>query len=137
MADTIRPAGKTPAQISKLPKIEILELTPLENTGALRALFSVRVAGKITVNKMRLVQQNGQAAWCSGPQEVWTDATGKRRYTTLLEFLEREWRDALTEAVVEALRAHPDGIKSVAASGTPFGREVRRRAGLAGEDRAR
>lgn len=126
MAET--DTGKKP----KIPKIEILELAPLQDAGALRALFTARFSGKITIKKMRLVQQDGQAAWISGPQEVWTDTGGKRRYTTIVELGEREWRDALTEAVLEALAAHPDGIKSAAASGTPFGRELRERAGLAG-----
>jgi DNA-binding cell septation regulator SpoVG len=136
------PQSNTLPTPSKVPKLEILELQPLQDAGALRAFFSVRIAGKITVHKMRLVQQDGQAAWISGPQEVWTDEGGKRRYATLLELSERDWRDALTEAVVESLRKHLDGIKldgikldgikAVSASGTPFGREAQQRAGLAG-----
>ncbi len=54
----------------------------------------------IIVRKFRLVQQPGQAAWISPPQESWNDpATGERRFKTLFEF-PKAWRPAITEAAI-------------------------------------
>ncbi len=121
--------------MAKIPRFEVLSLTPLTDAGALKAYATVRVSNLLTIREVRLIQDGDNAPWCSLPQKTWQDETGRKRYSTLVEFHEPDWRRALTEAVMQALREHPDGIKSASASGTPFGRELRQRTGLAGNGR--
>ena len=120
--------------MAKIPKFEVVSLTPLD-AGALKAYATVRISNLLTISEIRLIQNGTQAAWCSLPQKTWTDDGGKRRYSTLVEFHEKAWRDALTAAVVESWRDHPEGIRSVETiqqRPPTFRDEVRSRAGIGG-----
>ena len=97
--------------MAKLPKFDVVSLTPLD-AGALKAYATVRIASLITISEVRLIQNGDQAPWCSLPQKTWM-AGDQRRYSTLVEFHEKAWREALTAAVVEAWRDHPGGIRPV------------------------
>ena len=67
----------------------VLEWTPTENSGNLRGLFAVQV-GPCEFRKLRLVQQQGQAPFCTPPQESYTDKQGQRRFVTLVKW-PAEW----------------------------------------------
>ena len=64
-------------------RIEVLALKPLTK-GPLRAFVSVRLGG-VTIHDFRIVQQEGQAAWVSCPQREYTDQTGKKKYSAVVE----------------------------------------------------
>jgi len=118
--------------LAKIPKFEVVSLTPLE-AGALKAYATVRVASLLTISEIRLIQNGQQAPWCSLPQKSWVDDGGKRRYSTLVEFHEKAWREALTAAVVEAWQDFPQGIRPVETiqqRPASFGEAVREKAGL-------
>ena len=120
--------------MAKIPKFEVVSLTPLD-AGALKAYATVRVSNLLTISEIRLIQNGTQAPWCSLPQKTWTDESGKRRYSTLVEFHEKAWRDALTASVAEAWRDHPGGIRPVDViqqRPASFGETVRERAGIGG-----
>jgi len=78
-------------------------------TGNLLAFADVRIGREPTalvVRKFRLIQQPGQVAFLSGPQEHWNDpATGERKYKNLFEY-PKAWRPAITDAVLAAWREH-------------------------------
>lgn len=111
------------------PHVEVVELKPLTNAGSLRALADVKL-GPLVVHKTRFIQQTGQRPFLAPPQETWEDQAGKKHYTPLVTF-PVEWRDALTEAVAQALADFPEGIRRVEPA-TAFGREVQQRAGIGG-----
>ena len=119
----------------KVPRFEVLSLTVLD-AGALKAYATVRVASLLTINEIRLIQNGSQSPWCSLPQKTWTDESGKRRYSTLVEFHEKAWRDALTAAVVEAWQDSPGGLRPVETiqqRPATFGETVRANAGIGGQ----
>lgn len=113
-----------------VPRPEIVELKVLTNAGNLRALADVKI-GPLIVHKNRYIQQDGHRPFLAPPQETWEDAAGKKHYTALVTF-PAEWRDALTEAVAEALADHPEGIHRTEPA-TAFGREMQQRAGIGGQ----
>ena len=97
--------------MAKIPKFDVISLTPL-SAGNLKAYATVRIASLLTISEVRLIQNGDQAPWCSLPQKTWMDGE-QRRYSTLVEFHEKAWREAMTAAVVEAWQDHPGGIRAV------------------------
>ncbi len=92
-------------QKKKAPAFEVIDLYPVTEAGSLRAYLSIKI-GPLVVHKWRLIQQDGQAAWLSPPQEIWTDqASGERRFKTLLD-VPREWKPALANVAVAAWQEH-------------------------------
>jgi hypothetical protein len=83
------------------PSFLVTDLQPLNGCGNLRAFASVRVGGSgLTIHKLRLIHQNGQAAWVAPPQESWQDRqTGDTRYKALLD-LPDHWKKPLADAVL-------------------------------------
>lgn len=118
----------------KVPRFEVLSLTVLD-AGALKAYATVRVSNLLTISEIRLIQNGQQSAWCSLPQKTWTEDSGRRRYSTLVEFHEKAWRDALTAAVVKTWQEHPGGLRPVETiqqRPPTFGETVRAKAGIGG-----
>ena len=119
--------------MAKIPKFDVVSLTPL-GAGALKAYATVRIASLLTISEVRLIQNGDQSPWCSLPQKTWMDGD-QRRYSTLVEFHEKAWREALTAAVVEAWRDHPGGIRplgSLQQEPQTFRDAVREKAGIGG-----
>jgi len=110
-----------------VPHPEVVELKVLTGAGNLRALADLKI-GPLIIHKNRYIQQPNQRPFLAPPQETWQDQAGKKHYTPLVTF-PAEWRDALTEAVTEALSEYPEGIRQVEPA-SALGREVQQRAGL-------
>ena len=110
------------------PRVNVLTVKTLTE-GNLRAIASVQI-GPLVIHGCRVVQQPGQAAWTSAPQSEWTDAAGKKKYKSILEW-PREWGQAITQAIEAELKDHPEGTRRMEAA-TPLGREVQQKAGVGG-----
>ena len=80
--------------------IRAFNFKPLE-AGNLKAFCSVDIGGKITIHGCRVVQQPGQLAWASLPQNAWTDSEGKRRFYPVLEMPEHV-RHGVMKAILRA-----------------------------------
>lgn len=117
-----------------IPRVEVLELKPLTNAGSLRALVDLKI-GPLIVHKNRLIQQAGQRPFLAPPQDSWEDRDGKKHYVPLVTF-PNDWKDALTEAAMQALADHPEGIRQAEAA-TVFGREVQQRTGISPQNGGR
>jgi len=81
--------------------VEVLRLVPVHNRGNLQAFADVRVETPIGIfifRRCRVIQQPGQRAYVSLPQEEWTGRDGKRGYTTLIAP-----PDTISEAIHEAI----------------------------------
>ena len=120
--------------MAKIPIFEVQSLTLLQNAGALLAYASVSLAGGLlTIHECRVVRLPGQPAQVLLPQKSFLDENGIRRYSTLIEFSSREWRAALTQAVLTAWNDHPSGIRPLdrlQQRPPSFGDAVRERAGI-------
>jgi DNA-binding cell septation regulator SpoVG len=77
--------------------VEVVALKPLNNKGNLRAFASVRLGG-VVINNCRIIQQLGQRAWVSLPQQEYTTRAGERRYAPVVEL-----NDNLKKQVCEAV----------------------------------
>jgi DNA-binding cell septation regulator SpoVG len=77
-------ASAATTQLKSPATIEILALSAV-SAGSLRAFASVRIGPALVVHKCRVIQQPGQRAWVSMPQERWEGTDGKLHYTALVE----------------------------------------------------
>jgi DNA-binding cell septation regulator SpoVG len=77
-------ASATTTLLRSPASIEILAVSAV-SAGSLRAFASVQIGPALTVHKLRIIQQAGQRAWVSPPQETWTDREGQTKYTALVE----------------------------------------------------
>lgn len=75
---------ENPPLTKQNPKIEILNIKRLEDTGSLRALIDFRL-NKSEFYSWRVIQQAGQEAWVSAPQDTWVEE-GKKYYKPLIKF---------------------------------------------------
>jgi DNA-binding cell septation regulator SpoVG len=74
--------------------------------GTLRAFVTVTLAGKLRIHSVRIVQQPGQAAWVSMPQnEVKSQEGGKSKYYPTVEVTDENLKRQISEAVLAAWRA--------------------------------
>jgi hypothetical protein len=85
------------------PKVRILDYTPLDPHGSVRALLRVKV-GNLTFNKCRLIVSASNAPPVVSPPMIrWRDPDGKHRYEILCEW-PRTVREAVTAAALEVYR---------------------------------
>ena len=82
-------------------RVDVVKIRPIQGKGNLLAFASIQIAGKLILNDCRLIQQPGQKAWVSPPQNQYTDKEGKTKYTPLAEW-PKEWNEAIEAAVSSA-----------------------------------
>jgi DNA-binding cell septation regulator SpoVG len=69
--------------------------------GTVKAFFDVDFE-KIKVKGFKLIQQNGQAMWCSAPDEKYTDKkTGKPAYKKIVEITDIQLAGKISAAAIE------------------------------------
>jgi DNA-binding cell septation regulator SpoVG len=81
--------------------IEVLEVRRIIGEGNLRAFAAVRL-GAVVIRGCRIVQQPGQKAWVSLPQQKSGD-----RYYPVVEITRKELLDQVREAILEAWERAP------------------------------
>lgn len=79
------------------------------NKGCLRAFCSVRLSDGVKINSCRVIQQPGQAAWVSLPQNEWTSNEGERLYSPVVE-VSRELQSEIQKSVLAAYAAQYDEV---------------------------
>ena len=80
--------------------IRAFNFKPVES-GNLKAFCSVDIGGEIKIHGCRIIQQPGQLAWPSLPQNEWKDSEGNRRFYPVIELPEH----VLHQVKKEVLRA--------------------------------
>lgn len=86
----------------KKQRIVVLQVKSLDAPkGSLRGFASVRINGQssVTINDLRIIQQDGQKAWVSLPQKSWTDQSGKAKYAPIVE-IDGPLMDEISETVL-------------------------------------
>jgi len=100
--------------------IQVMELTAI-GKGNLKAMASVRIGPSLTLHKVRVIQQPGQRAWVSMPQEAWTGSDGKPHYAALVE-LTGDLRARVGQAILE--EAQRQGVLAASAPASSRAREA-------------
>lgn len=94
------PAAAHPRNTNKAQRVpEVKNLVPIQDGGPLKAFFDVLLpfgSETLEICRCRIVQQEGQSPWISGPIESWTNANGERKYRHLVK-LPARWKERLTE----------------------------------------
>src|SRR5262245_36959933 len=89
-------------------KIRVNSVKPINGKGALKAFASITIANKWIINSIRIVQQDGQAAWVSLPQnEIKAADGGKPKYFPVVEIID----DLLKKEVIDAVLHEYNGGK--------------------------
>jgi DNA-binding cell septation regulator SpoVG len=83
------------------PKIEILDVTPVEGRGALKAYMRIRV-GCFTFNDCRLIKKQGRTPWLSMPVLSYKTQYGTVHYKQLVVIEDTKLKNELSEAVLAA-----------------------------------
>src|SRR5262245_56230732 len=87
------------------PVVEVTEIRAV-NKGSLRAFATVRLSNTVIIHSVRMIQQLGQAAWVSMPQnEVKSTTGGKSKYFSIVEIVDEDLKVAITAAVLKAYNA--------------------------------
>ncbi len=92
-----------PPKPPKLPLFAVVKIRAVEE-GNLLAFVDLQIGegpDTFTVRKWRLVQNPGKEPWLCPPQEIFTDATGTRRYLNLFEPA-KAWIAPITETAIRA-----------------------------------
>jgi len=83
--------------------------------GSLKAFASVTIANKLTIHSIRIVQQAGQAAWVSLPQnEVKAQDGGKSKYFPIVEIADDHVKQQVIDAVLAAYHGSQSQSESAA-----------------------
>jgi DNA-binding cell septation regulator SpoVG len=77
-------ASATATITATAARIEVIALSAV-SAGNLKAFASVRIGPSLVVHKCRVIQQPGQRAWVSMPQERWEGSDGKPHSMALVE----------------------------------------------------
>jgi hypothetical protein len=91
----------TPAQTSAQRTVQVRNFFTINDGGALKAFFDVVIpfgSDTLEICRCRLIQQEQQAPWISGPVEAWEE-DGKRRFRHLTKFPDR-WKTAILDLVL-------------------------------------
>lgn len=121
----------TTPSLTKAPRVEVLAWKRFSGDGARRGSADIKI-GVLEILRCPIVQQTGQQLWVAPPQvEYQRPGDTKKQYFNCVRW-PREWADAITQAVAEAVSDHPEGLTQRTQPATEFGREVQQRAGIGG-----
>lgn len=68
-------------------KIVVTNIKRIENAGSLKAIVDFNI-NQTEFFSWRIIQQEGQSAWVSSPQESWDGKDGKKKYKPLIKLPE-------------------------------------------------
>ena len=112
-------------------KIVCKKFSPLERN-TLRGFAEINIVDiGMVIKDVALHTKNG-SSWAQPPAKpqirdgvAEKDDAGKIQYTPIIEFASREARDKFSAAVIEAVRAIPEGRRALGADKPAFGDEIR------------
>jgi len=102
IATTKGPLRQAPPAQKSAPVIYVENIKTI-NKGSLRAFCSVLIGG-LKIHSVRIVQEDGKAAWVSLPQQEWTGQDGKKRYAPIVEVPDHI-KAAIQESVLQVWEA--------------------------------
>jgi len=81
--------------------IEVVEITPITDRGALKAYLTI-IAGNCLINDCRIIQEKNKPPWLSMPVMSYKDKFGTTRYRNLIRFLDDDYKNDITKAALSA-----------------------------------
>ena len=82
-------------------KVEVLRFTPFNGQGSLKGFAEIKIADKMILRDVRLIQVAGKPAFVSPPQKEYTNREGEKKYSKLAEW-PQEWEADILNAIVAA-----------------------------------
>lgn len=83
------------------PDITVLNITPIEGRGSLRAFVNIRL-GKLVISDCRIIKEPGKAPWVSMPVLSYRNEHGTALYKTLIQIVDSELKNLISRAVITA-----------------------------------
>jgi len=80
-------------------EIKILDLRKLNGGSKIKAVCDFKL-GDSEFYSWKVIQQEGQQAWVSSPQESWADDNGKKHYKPLIK-LSKELMKTVSKAILD------------------------------------
>src|SRR5262249_3126314 len=82
--------------------VEVVSIKHI-NKGSLRAFVTVKIADKLIIHSLRVIQQEGQQPWVSMPQTEAPQPNGaKPKYYSIVEIPDESLKKQVTEAVLRS-----------------------------------
>ena len=76
------------------------------NKGALQAFVKVTIVGKVTINEVRIIHEQGKEAWVAMPQrQIPAKDGGESRWVPIVELVEEKLKQQITRVVLDAWRS--------------------------------
>jgi DNA-binding cell septation regulator SpoVG len=98
-----RPEGEGEVQTKqegenrKVVRIDSIKV--ISGAGNLRAFASITIAGRITVNDVRVIQQPNQQPWVSMPSRAY-EKDGARKWAAIVELVDEKLKAEVSDAVL-------------------------------------
>jgi len=81
--------------------IEVVEITPLADRGALKAYLTIQ-AGNCLIHDCRIIQEKDKPPWLSMPVISYKDKFGTIRYRNLIRFLDNNYNNEIAQVAIAA-----------------------------------
>jgi DNA-binding cell septation regulator SpoVG len=82
-------------------RIEVSNLRPVPNSGAVRAFADVDIGGKLTIYGCKVVQDGDKRPWVAFDRP-YTGPAGQTCYSPTVRIIDPALKEAVTEAVLRA-----------------------------------
>lgn len=90
-------------------EIKIQSISPLADRGALKAFAEIQV-GPFSIVDCRIIQENGKKPWVSMPVLTYKNEQGTTRYKTLVQIIDKDLKNEITQAVLKAWDENGGGV---------------------------
>ena len=90
--------------------IEVVEITPITDRGALKAYVTIR-AGKCIINDCRIIKERDRPPWLSMPVISYKDKFGTIRYRNLIKFEDENYNNEIAKVALAAWQNNGGRLK--------------------------
>lgn len=88
--------------------MEIKHMTKLTKPGKIRAFFTLEIPGKMVIRDLKLIQNDNGTFFTGTPSREYTDKDGQKKWTKILEILDRDLQDKITKLAMAAYGIQED-----------------------------
>jgi len=90
--------------------IEVIEITPLTDRGALKAYLTIQ-AGNCLIHDCRIIQEKDKPPWLSMPVISYKDKFGTIRYRNLIKFEDENYNNEIAKVALAAWQNNGGRLK--------------------------
>ena len=85
--------------------VEVTKIYPVARPGTLQAFCSLVIDGRIAIHDVKIIQDEGKAAWVALPSRSYEDREGNTKYAPQIELVDKDLQDEVRAAVLTAWAA--------------------------------